>query len=89
MSGPPANGRLVRLAAPPAARATTILQINVKEGSAGPLLKYKAPSLTRAGQMEQMTGTNGAYIGVTATHSRTHSHRRTVERAAVAPTPLP
>lgn len=35
MSGPPANGRLLRFASPPAARATTILQINVKEGSAG------------------------------------------------------
>lgn len=63
MSGPPANGRLLRFAAPPAAWATTVLQINVKkEGQLAPA-ETQGPSLTRGCQMEQMTGTNGAYIG--------------------------
>lgn len=35
MSGPPANGRFLCFATPPAAWATTIVQISVKGGSAG------------------------------------------------------
>lgn len=35
MSGPQANGRLLGSSPPPAVWATTLLQIYVKEGSAG------------------------------------------------------
>lgn len=42
----------------------------LKKGQLAPA-EIQGPSLTRARQMEQMTGTNGAYIGVTATHSCT------------------
>lgn len=43
-----------------------------KKGQLAPA-EIRGPSLTRACQMEQMTGTNGAHIGVTATHWCTHS----------------
>lgn len=39
--------------------------------------------------MEQMTGTNGAYIGVTTAHSCAHTRRRMCERAAVVLEPFP
>lgn len=60
----------------------------LKEGQLAPA-ETQGLSLTRGCQMEQMTGTSGAYIGVTTAHSCTHTRRRMAERAAVAPIPLP
>lgn len=56
----------------------------LKEGQLAPA-ETQGLSLTWGCQMEQMTSTNGAYIGVTTAHS--HTRRRMVERAAVAPIP--
>lgn len=71
MSGPPANGNGFCV--------SQLLQLRGRRQSYKSMLKKgqlapaetQGPSLTRARQMEQMTGTNGAYIGVTATHSCT------------------
>lgn len=71
MSGPPANGNdfCVSLLLQLRGRRQSYKSM-LKKGQLAPA-ETQGPSLTRARQMEQMTGTNGAYIGVTATHSCT------------------
>lgn len=88
MSGPQVNGRLVDFSPPPAVWATTLIQIYVKERSAGLHTSTRHVSYMNTFEGTEdwhkcMLNTRGTYIGLTTMHRPTDVHR------AVAIIPLP